>query len=191
MSNNEGQNEPEAPKSGFRLWMIVPALGAFMVLAVFMLGLQRDDVQRLPSALIDKPVPDFSLPALRAGEADLTDEALAGSGVKLVNVWASWCGPCRIEHPYLMDIAAEGVTVHGINYKDQPGNAMAFLAELGDPYQLIGADTNGRAGIEFGVYGVPETFVVNAEGKIVYKNVGPVTSRELPKLREAIRKAAE
>ena len=183
--------EQDAPKSGFRLWMVVPALGALSVLTVFMLGLQRDDVQRLPSALIDKPVPDFSLPPLRAGQPGLSDEALAGDGVKLVNVWASWCGPCRIEHPYLMDIAAEGVTIHGINYKDQPGNAEAFLAELGDPYQLIGTDTNGRAGIEFGVYGVPETFVVNGEGKIVYKNVGPVTSRELPKLREAIKAASQ
>ncbi len=183
--------EQDTPKSGFRLWMIVPALGAFAVLAVFMLGLQRDDVQRLPSALIDKPVPDFALPPLRAGEPELSNEALAGKGVKLVNVWASWCGPCRIEHPYLMDIAAEGVTVHGINYKDNPGNAEAFLAELGDPYQLIGTDMNGRAGIEFGVYGVPETFVVNGEGKIVYKNVGPVTSRELPRLLEAIAKASD
>ena len=177
-------------KGGFKLWMIVPALGAFSVLAVFMLGLQRDDIQRLPSALIDKPVPDFSLPPLRAGQPALTDEALASDGVKLINIWASWCGPCRIEHPYLMDLAAEGIEIHGINYKDQPDNAEAFLAELGDPYDLIGTDTNGRAGIEFGVYGVPETFVVNGEGKIVYKNVGPVTSRELPKLREAIKAAS-
>ena len=179
-----------APKGGFRLWMIVPALGALSVMAVFLLGLQRDDVQRLPSALIDKPVPDFNLPPLRAGQPALTDEALASDGVKLVNIWASWCGPCRVEHPYLMDLAAEGIAIHGINYKDQPDNAEAFLTELGDPYDLIGTDTNGRAGIEFGVYGVPETFVVDGQGKIVYKNVGPVTSRELPKLREAIRAAS-
>ena len=183
--------EQDAPKGGFRLWMIIPALGAASVLAVFLLGLQRDDVQRLPSALIDKEVPDFSLPALREGEPALTDEALIGPGVKLVNIWASWCGPCRIEHPYLMEIAAEGVQVHGINYKDQPDNALSFLDELGDPYDLIGTDANGRAGIEFGVYGVPETFVINAEGKIVYKQVGPVTQRELPKLRAAIAEASQ
>ncbi|MEM7212119.1 MAG: DsbE family thiol:disulfide interchange protein [Pseudomonadota bacterium] len=183
--------EPDAPKGGFRLWMIVPALGAASVLAVFLLGLQRDDVQRLPSALIDKPVPDFELPALRTGEPSLTDEALATPGVKLVNIWASWCGPCRIEHPYLMEIASEGTVVHGINYKDQPGNALAFLEELGDPYELIGTDETGRAGIEFGVYGVPETFVINADGKIVYKQVGPVTQRELPKLRAAIEQASK
>lgn len=183
--------EQPATKGGFRLWMIVPALGAAAVLTVFMLGLQRDDVQRLPSALIDKPVPDFGLPPLRAGEPELSDEALAGDGVKLLNIWASWCGPCRIEHPHLMDMASEGIAIHGINYKDAPENAEAFLAELGDPYDLIGADTNGRAGIEFGVYGVPETFVINAEGKIVYKHVGPITQRELPKLRGAIEAASQ
>ncbi|MEM9059533.1 MAG: DsbE family thiol:disulfide interchange protein [Pseudomonadota bacterium] len=181
----------DAPKSGFRPWMIVPALGAAAVLAVFMLGLQREDVQRLPSALIDKPVPDFALAPLRAGETELSDEVLVGNGVKLLNIWASWCGPCRVEHPHLMDLAAEGVAVHGINYKDAPENAEAFLAELGDPYQLIGADTNGRAGIEFGVYGVPETFVINDAGKIIYKQVGPVTQRELPKLRAAIEAASK
>lgn len=183
--------DQEAQKGGFRLWMIVPALGAAAVLAVFGLGLQRDDVQRLPSVLIDKPVPDFELAPLRAGEPALSDEALQGNGVKLLNIFASWCGPCRIEHPHLMDLAAEGIAIHGINYKDAPENAEAFLAELGDPYELIGADTNGRAGIEFGVYGVPETFVINADGKIVYKQVGPVTKRDLPKLRAAIEAAAQ
>ncbi|MEM7684517.1 MAG: DsbE family thiol:disulfide interchange protein [Pseudomonadota bacterium] len=183
--------QTDAPKSGFRPWMIVPALGAAAVLAVFMLGLQREDVQRLPSALINKPVPDFTLAPLRTGEPELSDEALVGNGVKLLNIWASWCGPCRIEHPHLMDLAAEGVAVHGINYKDAPENAEAFLLELGDPYQMIGADRNGRTGIEFGVYGVPETFVINDAGKIVYKQVGPVTERELPKLRAAIAEASK
>lgn len=184
--------EQPAEKGGFRLWMIVPALGAAAVLAVLLIKLLGDDVSGdvLPSVLIDKPVPDFELAPLRAGEPALSDEALAGNGVKLLNIWASWCGPCRVEHPYLMDLAAEGIAIHGLNYKDAPENAKAFLAELGDPYDLIGADTNGRAGIEFGVYGVPETFVINAEGKIVYKQVGPVTQRELPKLRAAIEAAS-
>ncbi len=182
--------EQPAPKGSFRLWMIVPALGAAAVLAVFMLGLQRDDVQRLPSALIGKPVPEFELAPLRTGEPGLSNEALLGDGVKLLNIWASWCGPCRVEHPHLMDLAAEGIPVLGINYKDAPENADEFLSELGDPYDRIGVDPNGRAGIEFGLYGVPETFVINAEGKIVYKQVGPVTQRELPKLRAAIEAAS-
>ena len=185
-------SDNKQPASGrFSWWMVIPALGAAAVLTVFLLGLQRDDVQRLPSALIDKSVPDFSLQPLRADGAALTDEALIGNGVKLLNIWASWCGPCRVEHPHLMDLAAEGIAIHGINYKDAPENAEAFLAELGDPYDIIGADTNGRAGIEFGVYGVPETFVINADGKIVYKQVGPVTQRELPKLRAAIAAASQ
>ena len=182
-----------APKEGFRPWMIVPALGAAAVLAVLLMKLLGDDGSRdvLPSALIDKSVPNFELAPLRAGEPALSDEALTGDGVKLLNIWASWCGPCRIEHPHLMDLASEGIAIHGINYKDAPENAEAFLAELGDPYDLIGADTNGRAGIEFGVYGVPETFVINADGKIVYKHVGPITQRVLPKLRGAIEAASK
>lgn len=177
--------------SGFRLWMIVPALGAAMVLAVFLLGLQREDSQLLPSALIDKPVPDFALDPLREGDAALTKADLGEPGVKLVNIWASWCGPCRVEHPQIEALAGDGVTIHGLNYKDEPAAAKAFLAELGDPYTLIGTDRLGRTAIEFGVYGVPETFVVNSDGVIVFKHVGPVMPRDMERMREAIRQAAE
>lgn len=174
-----------------KLWMLVPAFGAVMVLAVFLLGLQRDNATILPSALLNKPVPEFEMAALRDGEVPLNASILREPGVKLVNVWASWCGPCRIEHPNIEALAKEGVTIHGINYKDEDANALAFLAELGDPYSLIGADRNGRGGIEWGVYGVPETFVINAEGTIVYKHVGPIVQRDMPKMREMIAKAAE
>lgn len=179
-----------APKSGFRPWMAIPALGSAMVLAVLLLGLQRDDIQRLPSTFIDRPVPEFELAPLDVDKEGVTTATMKQPGVKLLNIWASWCGPCRIEHPYLMDLAADGVTIHGFNYKDAPENARAFLSELGDPYELVGTDPNGRNGIEFGVYGVPETFVINGEGVIVYKHVGPIVGDDLErKIRPAIEAA--
>lgn len=178
-----------SPKSGFRPWMVIPALGAAMVLAVFGLGLQRDDAQVLPSVLIDKPVPEFALEPLREGERGLATADMKAPGAKLINIWASWCGPCRAEHPQIEALAAMGVPVHGLNYKDAPDNARAFLRELGDPYTLIGTDRNGRASIDFGVYGVPETFVVDGAGNIVYKHVGPVMGRDMEKMIEAIERA--
>lgn len=182
----------DAPaKQGFRLWMVVPALGALAVLAVFFLRLGDPDIQRLPSTLIDKPVPAFSLEPLRADAPGLSTADMGAPGVKLLNIWASWCGPCRAEHPNIEALAAEGVVIHGLNYKDQPDNALAFLAELGDPYTLIGTDTTGRAAIEFGVYGVPETFVVNGDGMIVYKHVGPILARDMEKMRAAIAEAGQ
>ena len=181
-----------ASQSGLRLWMLVPAFGAVMVLAVFVLGLKRGgDSQTLPSALLDKPVPEFALRPLDSDATGLSTADLRAPGVKLLNVWASWCGPCRTEHPYIEALAAEGVTIHGLNYKDAPENALEFLDELGDPYDRIGVDPNGRAGIEFGLYGVPETFVINGEGEIVYKQVGPITQRALPDLRAAIEAASK
>ena len=180
------------PRPGpFRLWMLVPAMGALMVLAVFMLGLQRDDVQRLPSVLINKEVPQFELPPLDGHERGLTATDLQGPGVKLVNIWASWCGPCRVEHPQIMALAEDGVTIHGLNYKDTDANAQAFLDELGNPYTQIGADRSGRVGIEFGVYGVPETFVIDGNGTIVFKHVGPLMSRDMDRMRAAIADAAD
>lgn len=174
-----------------RIGYLLPVL-VFVIVGIGLgIGLTRDP-STLPSALIDKPVPEFELPAVVAADFDkpgLSSGDLTGK-VQLVNVFASWCGPCRVEHPHLMDLAAEGIPVLGINYKDAPENAEEFLSELGDPYDRIGVDPNGRAGIEFGLYGVPETFVINAEGKIVYKQVGPVTQRELPKLRAAIEAAS-
>ena len=172
-----------------RLWMLIPLAGAAAVLVVFMLGLQRDDVNELPSTFIDRDVPAFELPGLGEHKG-LAAADMKGSGVQLINIWASWCGPCRIEHPQLMKLAEEGVVIHGLNYKDAPENALGFLRDLGNPYDRIGADQSGRTGIEFGVYGVPETFVVDAEGKIRYKVVGPIVERNIGELREAIRKAA-
>ena len=174
-----------AAKSGFRPWMFVPLVAALLMLSTFFLGLGRDD--HLPSTLIDKPVPEFALDPLTAGASGLSTDDLRQPGVKLVNIWASWCGPCRAEHPFLEALAQEGVTIHGINYKDEPGAARAFLAELGDPYTLIGSDENGRAGIEWGVYGVPETFVIDGRGHVIYKHIGPILAKDIgQKIRPAI-----
>ncbi|MEM6548606.1 MAG: DsbE family thiol:disulfide interchange protein [Pseudomonadota bacterium] len=179
-------------RGGFRPWMLVPAAGALALLAVFALGLGREDSQVLPSALKGKPVPTFSLPSLHDETGTFATADLTGSGVKLVNVWASWCGPCRIEHPFLKTLSQEGVTIHGINYKDDPVAARGFLEELGDPYTEVGVDRKGRVGIEWGVYGVPETFVVDGTGTVVYRHVGPIQGSDIDKkIRPAIAAAQE
>ncbi|MEM9737017.1 MAG: DsbE family thiol:disulfide interchange protein, partial [Pseudomonadota bacterium] len=166
--------EQSAPQGGFRPWMFVPAIAAFLMGVLFFQQLFREDAESLPSTFIGKPAPEFALPPLN-GEAGFSTADLMGPGAKLVNVWASWCGPCRAEHPILMALAAEGVPIFGINQKDAPQNARAFLAELGDPYQLIGTDRDGRGSIEWGVYGVPETFVINGAGEVIYKHIGPIS----------------
>jgi cytochrome c biogenesis protein CcmG, thiol:disulfide interchange protein DsbE len=161
-----------------RLLFLLPAL-AFLAISVGLaIGLTRDP-STLPSALLDRPAPEFDLPPLpgRAGEG-LSTADLRGNGVSLVNVFASWCGPCRVEHPVLDRLAEEGVTINAINYKDRPEAARAFLAELGDPYGRVGFDETGRVAIDWGVYGVPETFVVDADGTIVYRHVGPLMPRD-------------
>jgi cytochrome c biogenesis protein CcmG, thiol:disulfide interchange protein DsbE len=113
-------------------------------------------------------------------------------GVKIVNYWASWCAPCRVEHPHLMALAEEGIPIYGINYKDDPAKAMAFLDELGNPYAALGADDTGRTAIDWGVYGVPETYVIDGEGKVVFRLAGPVTSLTLEsQVRPAIEAAQD
>jgi cytochrome c biogenesis protein CcmG/thiol:disulfide interchange protein DsbE len=126
-------------------------------------------------ALIDKPVPEFELAAVEGhGQPGFSTADLAGNGVVVVNVFASWCVPCRAEHPFLMELANEPVEIYGLNYDDPAENARAFLAELGNPYDRVGADRDRRVGIEWGVYGVPETFIVDNEGIIRFKHVGPL-----------------
>jgi cytochrome c biogenesis protein CcmG, thiol:disulfide interchange protein DsbE len=162
-----------------RLWLLLPLMGFLALAGLFYFRLGAGDPSRIPSALINKPVPDFSLPPIVEGEGDgLADEALA-EGVHVVNVWASWCGPCRLEHPLLMRLAADPrFHVVGINQKDIPENAVRFLGALGNPYALIGADPRGAASIDWGVYGVPETFIVK-DGIILYKFVGPLSEQSL------------
>ncbi|MBY8976522.1 DsbE family thiol:disulfide interchange protein [Rhodobacteraceae bacterium NNCM2] len=171
--------------------MLAPGALALVVLGFFYVGLQREDARNLPSTLIDRPAPDFALDPLYPGKPGLGTADLKQPGAKLVNIWASWCGPCRVEHPMLEALADEGITIHGINYKDDPANAKQFLTELGDPYQLIGADQSGRAGIEWGVYGVPETFVIDGAGNVIYKHIGPIQPGDVEsKIRPALEKAA-
>jgi cytochrome c biogenesis protein CcmG, thiol:disulfide interchange protein DsbE len=129
----------------------------------------------IPSALIGRPVPEFNLPPVQGRELGLSSADLKGE-VSLVNVFASWCTACRDEHPVFMELRrANAVPIHGINYKDRPSDAERWLNTLGDPYTRTGVDRNGRVAIDWGVYGVPETFVIDAEGRIALKLVGAVT----------------
>ncbi len=161
-----------------RLLFLLPVLAFLGISVGLAIGLTRDP-STLPSALLDKPAPAFDLSTVpgRDGEGLSTDD-LRGQ-VSLVNIFASWCGPCRVEHPLLARLADQGVTVHGINYKDNAEAARAFLEELGDPYRRVGFDESGRVAIDWGVYGVPETYVVNAEGRIVHRHVGPLMPRDV------------
>lgn len=160
-----------------RMLVFLP-LALFMVLAaVFLFMLLADrNTSTVPSALIGQAAPATDLPPLDpALSVGLKSENFVGN-VTVVNIWASWCGPCRQEHPVLMDLARDNrFVVAGLNYKDDPANAKGFLAELGDPYRVIGTDGNGRTAIDWGVYGVPETFLVDREGIIRFKHVGPLT----------------
>ena len=137
--------------------------------------LTRENPDELPSALIGRPAPSLAATTALRDDPAPTDADLRAPGVKLVNFWASWCGPCRAEHPVLEELAAEGQTIVGVNYKDDPANARAFLAELGDPFAAIGADRSGRTGLDWGIYGVPETFVIAPDGTILLRHPGPLT----------------
>lgn len=172
-----------------RLLLILPPAIFLGLALLFWTGMQRDDPTALPSALAGQPAPALVLTALGDGPPP-DDAALRAPGVKLVNFWASWCAPCRAEHPLLTEIAASGVPVIGVNYKDDPAKALAFLAELGDPYAAIGADAGGRVAIDWGLYGVPETFVIDGQGNVVLRFAGPITRQELDrKIAPAIEKA--
>jgi len=153
--------------------------------------LRGGDASIVPSALIGRPVPAFDLPALAGIDVPgLTTSDFANGEVIVLNVWASWCVPCRAEHPVLQRLVSrEGVTLYGINYKDDAGAAARFLRQLGNPFARIGADESGRVGLDWGVYGVPETYIVDGEGRIAYKHVGALTpdameKRFLPAFRE-------
>ncbi|SMF41005.1 cytochrome c biogenesis protein CcmG, thiol:disulfide interchange protein DsbE [Alteromonadaceae bacterium Bs31] len=158
-----------------RFKLFIPLI-IFVVLAVFLWRGLSIDPSYLPSALIDKPVPAFALPELHKPERVVTDKEFAGEPY-LINVWATWCPSCRIEHPYLNKLAEQGVKIVGLNYKDEDEPARQWLTNYGDPYHTTIVDKDGRLGLDLGVYGAPETYVVDAQGIIRYKHVGVVDER--------------
>jgi len=171
-----------------RILPITVVIVVLVVLAFFYRGLSLDP-KKLPSALLDKPVPSFNLPQLHNASLSFTPADMKGK-VWLLNVWASWCAACRSEHPLFMQLARQGdFPIYGLNYKDRPEDGKQWLRQLGDPYKVSVSDLAGNVGIDFGVYGVPETFLIDKEGVIRYKHVGPVSRTDWkqiiePKMKE-------
>ena len=160
------------PKSPLRF--ILP-LAIFVVLAGFLFVGLRLNPREVPSPFIGKPAPGFQLTHLAQSDQRFSPAQMQGD-VWLLNVWASWCAPCRIEHPLLVELAKNNVVpIIGMNYKDKRDAALGWLAELGDPYRLSVADDDGRVAIDYGVYGVPETFIIDKQGVIRYKQIGPIS----------------
>jgi cytochrome c biogenesis protein CcmG/thiol:disulfide interchange protein DsbE len=168
-----------------RLLMLLPLMLFACLATLFWLRLGDGDPSRIPSALIGRPAPQTPLPPLEGllnngAPVPGLDPAVFKGKVSVVNVWASWCVPCHDEAPLLTELGKDGrLQVIGINYKDTPENARRFLGRYGNPFGMVGVDGNGRAAIEWGVYGVPETFIIGRDGKIVYKLVGPITPDNL------------
>jgi len=163
-----------------RLIYLLPA-AVFTALTIYFFVSLSHDPSALPSAMIDQEAPAFTLAGLGETKPGLATDQLTGQ-VVLINFFASWCVPCRAEHPLLMSIPHElGVPLYGIAYKDKPEDAARFLSELGDPYGRIGADRDGRVGIDFGVYGVPETYIIDKAGHIRLRHVGPLTPADVAK----------
>jgi cytochrome c biogenesis protein CcmG/thiol:disulfide interchange protein DsbE len=156
---------------GPRLKLFLPLL-AFTVLSMFLFRGLWLDPREMPSALVGRPVPAFSLPGL--GEQRQVSEADLAGQVGLLNVWATWCPSCRVEHPYLVHLADAGIPVYGLNYKDRDDAAIQWLEELGNPYRFNIADREGTLGLDLGVYGAPETYLIDAAGVIHYRHVGVV-----------------
>ena len=187
---------PQAPTRGRRILVLVPLAVFLGLTALFLVRLFSGDPSRIPSALIGRLAPAVDLPSVAGLERNgkpipgISAADFRGN-VTVVNVWASWCVPCHDEAPFLLELAGDTrIRLVGINYKDQPDNARRFLNRYGNPFTASGADHNGRAAIEWGVYGVPETFVVGRDARITYKLIGPITPENLETaLRPAIDKA--
>lgn len=191
--------ESESPRRGFMRYALAAIpLAVFVGFAAIAGKMLYDqdvnglDVSAIPSALIGKQAPSLTLPALEGSNTPALTQAAIKGKLTLVNVFASWCVPCRQEHPFLKELAKDQrLTIVGINYKDRNDNALRFLGELGNPYDAIGVDPNGKAAIDWGVYGIPESYLVAPDGTILYKKVGPFDERSVMQdLLPAIEKAS-
>ncbi|MGZ8254657.1 MAG: DsbE family thiol:disulfide interchange protein [Burkholderiaceae bacterium] len=188
--NDDGITAPVEPKSKLRF--LIP-LALFIVLAGFLLRGLFLNPREVPSPLINKPAPQFSLAQLAQPDRPFAPQDMKGQ-VWLLNVWASWCVACRQEHPLLVELARrKAVPIIGLNYKDKPDAAIGWLAQFGDPYNLSVKDNDGRVGIDYGVYGVPETFLIDKAGVIRFKQIGPITeevwTKKMQPLIEELRKS--
>jgi len=178
---------------------VFAALAIVFGVYLWQVGPGGKDISQIPSAMIDKPAPQFDLQPIMNMPETLKVPGFKAADLKgkvsLVNVWASWCPPCRLEHPVLMTLAGQGVPIYGINYKDKPEDAIRFLSQLGNPFKQIGVDNTGRTAIDWGVYGYPETFIVDASGHIRYRHVGQIYPHQLdslilPLMKQAAQSAA-
>jgi cytochrome c biogenesis protein CcmG, thiol:disulfide interchange protein DsbE len=196
--------EDAAPEQGgIRFIFMLPVIIFVALALVFLVRLYGGDPSVVPSVMINRPAPEFALQPLEGlggtngpvpglSREDLVLAADGDQGVTVVNVWASWCVPCRDEHPVLMELARdESVRVVGINYKDRAENARRFLGALGNPYRAVGVDPNGRSAIDWGVYGVPETFIVDRDGVIRHKHIGPIMPHQMEGFVAQVREAEQ
>ncbi len=161
-----------------RLKLFIPVIVVLMMFTLFLpLLMDKDrDATLLPSVMVGRTLPEFSLPSLHDPQKIYTHEDVLGETF-LINVWATWCPSCKFEHPYLLKLAQEGINIYGLDYRDDADRALAWLRDLGDPYKVTLFDPNGELVLDLGVYGAPETYLVNAEGKILYRHVGVVDEK--------------
>lgn len=185
--------ESQKPVRPRRIFVLLPLLIFLLLAGVFLMQLLSGrDLSVVPSALIGQMAPKTELPPLEGMQVPGLNSADFTGKVTLVNVWASWCAPCREEHPVLLELSKDQrFSIAGLNYKDKPENARRFLGDLGSPYKAIGVDPNGRTAIDWGVYGVPETFLLGKDGKVAFKHVGPlspeaVTTTLMPAIEKAL-----
>lgn len=173
-----------------RLWVVLPVLLLSGLLAVFLGKLERNGPDALPSALVGKPAPRFDLAGFSPDHPGLATSDLRQGSVTLVNVFASWCVPCLAEMPQLKELSEKhGVTIHALAYKDQPEKLAAVFAKYGNPFTRIGMDNDGRAAIEWGITGVPETYIIDGQGRIVYRHIGNIASGQVGQILQIIQNA--